>query len=152
MATDLVNFSMQSAESTTEAREPPVKKVKKQKVIDTDGEKPKGKGGFTKQLQVSNEMSDWLGGPKSISRPELTSYFWKYVKGTLRWYNVCLAPTQYCRGVRNLRATSYCAAENELQDPSNKQFVLADDKLKHLTGETRFAAFGFMKFLNKHLL
>lgn len=39
-----------------------------------------------------------------------------------------------------------------MQDPSNKQTIIADDMLRRLTGEDKFKGFGFMKLLNKHLL
>ena len=39
-----------------------------------------------------------------------------------------------------------------LQDPSNKQFVLADPTLEALTGEKRFKAFGFGKLIKDHFL
>ncbi len=37
------------------------------------------------------------------------------------------------------------------QDPTNRQFVLADDPLKKLFGEERFKAFGLQKYLSPHL-
>jgi hypothetical protein len=38
------------------------------------------------------------------------------------------------------------------QDPSNKQFVIADETLKQLTGEKRFRLFGAQKLFGKHFL
>lgn len=38
------------------------------------------------------------------------------------------------------------------QDPSNRSFILADDALKGLTGEARFKAFGFSKFIKQHII
>ena len=78
--------------------------------------------GFTKPVRVSEEMSRWLGGRTSLSRPELTKYMWEYVKG---------------RG---------------LQDPTNKQFVLSDEPLRALTGQERFKAFGFASLVKEHIL
>lgn len=77
--------------------------------------------GFTKQLKVSPEMADWIGRPE-ISRPELTSFFWSYIK------------------------------ENGLQDPSDKRFTVCDDKLRALTGQDRFASFGFNKYASQHFV
>ena len=38
-----------------------------------------------------------------------------------------------------------------MQDPSNKRYVLSDAKLKALTGEDRFLAFGHAKYFKSHL-
>lgn len=61
-------------------------------------------------------------GSETASRPAITKHLWAYVK------------------------------ERNLQDPSNKQFVLADEQLKGLTGEERFQAFGFAKLVKQHIL
>ncbi|PRW60595.1 Upstream activation factor subunit spp27 [Chlorella sorokiniana] len=60
-------------------------------------------------------------GKPAASRPEITKFFWAYCK------------------------------ERELQDPSDKSFILADDTLKALTGEERFKGFGFAKLIKQHL-
>lgn len=73
-------------------------------------------------MRVSEQMAAWLGGRTSLSRPELTKYMWEYVKG---------------RG---------------LQDPENKQFVLADEPLRALTGQARFKAFSFASLIKEHIL
>lgn len=39
-----------------------------------------------------------------------------------------------------------------MQDPSNKQNIIADAKLKQLTGEESFRGFGFMKLFSPHIL
>lgn len=39
-----------------------------------------------------------------------------------------------------------------LQDPSDKRYIIADDTLKNLTGESRFLAFGAQKLFSKHFL
>ena len=51
-----------------------------------------------------------------------------------------------CRPANNPARSGY------LQNPANKQEVLADDALAALTGERRFKAFGFMKLFSKHIL
>ncbi|KAG2482997.1 hypothetical protein HYH03_018122 [Edaphochlamys debaryana] len=61
-------------------------------------------------------------GKEEMGRSELTSFFWTYVK------------------------------ENNLQDPSNKQYILCDAKLKKLTGEDRIQGFGIQKFLSPHII
>lgn len=60
-------------------------------------------------------------GTDAAPRPQITKKLWAYVK------------------------------ENNLQDPANKQFVLADETLKKLTGEERFQAFGFSKLIKQHV-
>jgi hypothetical protein len=37
-----------------------------------------------------------------------------------------------------------------VQDPSNKRYVISDDALQQLTGESRFLAFGAQKLFGKH--
>jgi hypothetical protein len=37
-----------------------------------------------------------------------------------------------------------------VQDPSNKRYVISDDALQKLTGESRFLAFGAQKLFGKH--
>ncbi|KAK9867730.1 hypothetical protein WJX84_011315 [Apatococcus fuscideae] len=78
--------------------------------------------GFQKPVKVSAELASWLGGVTEISWPQLTAAFWKYVK------------------------------ENGLQDPANRKNILADAKLKELTGESQFMGFGFMKLFAPHII
>ncbi|KAK9799349.1 hypothetical protein WJX73_009060 [Symbiochloris irregularis] len=61
-------------------------------------------------------------GQPEAARSDLVGYFWKYVK------------------------------ENQLQDPANKQMIIADDKLFNLFGERKFAGFGVAKFLKPHFV
>ena len=61
-------------------------------------------------------------GTETASRPDITKHLWAYVKS------------------------------KDLQDPANKQFVLADETLKALTGEERFKAFTFSKLIKDHVL
>lgn len=61
-------------------------------------------------------------GKETASRPEITKQFWRYVK------------------------------EQNLQDPKNKQYILADDTLRALTGQTRFTGFGFAKLVKDKIL
>jgi hypothetical protein len=37
-----------------------------------------------------------------------------------------------------------------VQDPSNKRYIISDDTLQKLTGESRFLAFGAQKLFGKH--
>jgi chromatin remodeling complex protein RSC6 len=39
-----------------------------------------------------------------------------------------------------------------VQDPSNKQFVIADEALKKLFNEERFRAFSVAKYFNQHVV
>ena len=41
--------------------------------------------------------------------------------------------------------------ENNLQDPTNKQFAICDDKLLKVIGEKKFKCFGMAKYLKDHL-
>ncbi|KXZ54052.1 hypothetical protein GPECTOR_5g160 [Gonium pectorale] len=86
-----------------------------------EGEGAKKPNGFTKQLRLTPEMAEWTAR-ETMSRPELTAFFWSYVK------------------------------QHNLQDPSNKQFILCDESLKKLTGEDRISGFGHIKHLAKHFL
>ena len=61
-------------------------------------------------------------GEKQISRATLTSKMWAYFK------------------------------DNNLMDPENKRWVIADDKLKNLLGVDRFQGFTVSKYLSDHLL
>lgn len=61
-------------------------------------------------------------GVETCSRPEITKKLWAYVK------------------------------EHDLQDPTDKRYVNADDALFHLTGESRFQAFSFLKLVKDHIL
>ena len=61
-------------------------------------------------------------GSETASRPEITKRLWAYVK------------------------------ENNLQDPSDKRYVLADSTLRELTGEERFLAFGFGKLIKDMIM
>lgn len=40
----------------------------------------------------------------------------------------------------------------QLQDPANKQQIIADDQLYKLFGERRFAGFGVAKFFKPHFV
>ena len=42
--------------------------------------------------------------------------------------------------------------ERDLQDPSNRQYILSDDVLLKLTGEKRFQGFSFGKLIKDHIL
>jgi upstream activation factor subunit UAF30 len=61
-------------------------------------------------------------GKDTASRPEITKHLWNYVK------------------------------EKNLQDPGNKQYVIADEVLQQLTGQRRFLAFSFQKLLTTQIL
>lgn len=61
-------------------------------------------------------------GTETASRPQITKKFWAYVK------------------------------ENGLQDPENKQFIIADEALLALTGEKRFQGFSFSKLIKDKIL
>jgi upstream activation factor subunit UAF30 len=97
------------------------KPAAKQKPAAASGDAPKKLTGFTKPLNMTADMSAWMG-KDTASRPEITKFFWTYIKA------------------------------NNLQDPSNKQYVLCDDTLRELTGKDRFLAFGFSKLVKNKIL
>ena len=107
--------------------------------------------------RCTEQLSAWLGGQQTIARHEMTRYFWDYVKSAIAspYPAMLLAfcSSLVTKGSVQLFNCSLCdmGAENELQDPANKKYILADAQLQQLTGETRFAAFGFAKYLSKHL-
>jgi upstream activation factor subunit UAF30 len=57
---------------------PKKRKAKRRSKQTGDGERS-ANGGFNKKLPVSKELEAWIG-KSEISRPELTSFFWQYVK------------------------------------------------------------------------
>jgi len=103
------------------ASKPAAKRGKKAEDSDGGGGSKKGGGGYTKPVKISAELAA-LVGTDSISRPELTKFFWGYFR------------------------------EHELFDPTNKQFVIADEPLKKLFNEERFRAFSVAKYFNQHVV
>ncbi|KAK9817776.1 hypothetical protein WJX72_002037 [[Myrmecia] bisecta] len=94
------------------------------KVTVGEQKEPKARTGpnpLMKPLRASPELAAFLGGRETISRPELTSAFWAYVKA------------------------------NDLQDPDNKKEIICDDALRVFCKEDRFSGFGFMRFFKDHL-
>ncbi|GBF91929.1 hypothetical protein Rsub_04653 [Raphidocelis subcapitata] len=70
-------------------------------------------------------LSDELAavtGRHRMTRSDLTKWFWAYVR------------------------------QHELQDPSDKSYILSDATLQSLFGESRFKGFGFQKFIKPHVL
>lgn len=88
-----------------------------------DGEekekKPRAPG---KPVRTTDEMADWIGGQEIMSRPQITSFFWTYIK---------------TEGLRN---------------PDDKREVICDDVLRGLTGKDKFLAFGGQKHFAHHIL
>jgi hypothetical protein len=41
---------------------------------------------------------------------------------------------------------------NTTQDPDNKRYIIADERLKRLFGEDRFLAFGIQRLVSKHVV
>ncbi|GLC41854.1 hypothetical protein PLESTM_001258300 [Pleodorina starrii] len=125
------------APDADEARAKPAKASGEKRVEKPKAEKPKpakkakaddGDGGEEKKannFQKPLRLSEDLAswcGTDSMARSDLTKFFWSYVK------------------------------EHNLQDPSNKQFVLCDAHLKKLTGESRIQAFAIQKYLSAHII
>ena len=75
------------------------------------------------QLQMADEAAlAQFVGEATVSRATLTSKMWSYFKS------------------------------NNLMDPENKRWVIADDTLKALLGVDRFQGFTVSKYLSDHLL
>lgn len=108
------------AEMEAEKEKKKLARKRKSEGLDENGEPKKRGGGLAKELSVTPELAEWIG-KDTISRQELTSFFWKYVK------------------------------EKELKNPEDKREILSDEALKKLTGTDRFLGFSFIKFLNSHL-
>lgn len=86
--------------------------------------KRKAAGGLQVMYKCSPELSKFLGGVKEINRQALTTYLWKYFR------------------------------KNDLMDPINKRYVVANEKLAKLlemSPQQRFLAFSVSKHINRHL-
>ena len=74
----------QSARKPSQKRSAPSSKTtkprKKAKAEDDDNDAPKKSNGLTKPVLVSDELAEFLGGQKEISRPQMTKAFWNYFK------------------------------------------------------------------------
>lgn len=128
-AEDVYGGTEDEAESDEDEEEKPKKKAKKAapKPKAKAARRASGEGGAPKVNGFTKpvKLSPEMAawmGSETASRPQITKHLWAYVKG------------------------------NNLQDPSNKQFVLSDDTLKKLTGEDKFQAFGFAKLVKQHIL
>ncbi|CAO3699743.1 unnamed protein product [Rhizopus stolonifer] len=100
----------------------PKSRKRKNKLVDPNAlPKPKRNTGLNKPLILSSVLSDLLDGTKELSRPELVQQLWKYIK------------------------------EHDLQDPSDRRFILCDEKLKRVFEQDRVNSFGMNKDLSAHL-
>lgn len=82
----------------------------------------KGGGQKGQKFLKISKELEELLGTTQVTRPKLTKKMWAYFKS------------------------------NNLIDPSDKRYVLCDDKLKALTGEDRILGFSFQKHLTKHII
>lgn len=101
------------------ARAKPKPRAKKVK-LDADGNEKKSRP--QKPVRTTDEMANWIGGQGIMSRPQITSFFWAYIKS------------------------------EGLLNPNDKREVLCNDVLKNLTGKDRFLAFGGQKHFGHHIL
>ena len=85
----------------------------------------KAAGGLQVMYHCSPELTQFLGGVKTINRKDLTTKIWQYFR------------------------------DHDLMDPINKRFIVPDTKLSKLLklqdGE-RFLAFTVSRYLNPHLV
>ncbi|KAL4418779.1 hypothetical protein ABPG77_001646 [Micractinium sp. CCAP 211/92] len=128
---DVVGGSEDEEEEDGEDAPAPAAKRPRQASSSGGGGRRKSKGGGEEGKQRKPggftkecKLSDEMAawiGKPTASRPEITKFFWEYAKN------------------------------NELKDPSDKSFILADDTLQRLTGEKRFKGFSFAKFIKNHI-
>ncbi|KAI8613430.1 SWIB/MDM2 domain-containing protein, partial [Chytriomyces sp. MP71] len=82
----------------------------------------KGKSVFSKPYAPSAALAAVMGSEEPLARHAAVKGIWAYIK------------------------------ERGLQDPSDKRFILCDEKLQGLfEGETRVSGFGMNKYLGAHL-
>jgi len=102
---------------------------KRKRVSDTKGKskkqtKKRAGGGGSGGLNAPLILSDSLGsflGAKEMSRTQIVKKLWEYIKA------------------------------NNLQDPTDKRFIISDNKLRKVFGIDRFSGFSMSKMLNEHL-
>lgn len=143
------------------------KKKKAKRKPKQNGEGERSANGFTKKYPVSKELEAWIGKPE-VSRPELTSFFWQYVKEhglqvcvtfQLRVHSVmwlCCNSAKEDAWFSSLEKASHmCVPLTRLavgvQNPENKKEIICDDVLEKLTGEKKFPGFSLQKFLKSHI-
>ena len=99
--------------------------VQKSKAPSSGDRSPGGGSAETKKAHPLLELSPEMQafvGAEKMSKQEIVTRFWDHVK------------------------------EHELQDPEDRRYILSDDALEHLTGESRFEGFSFMKLVKDHIL
>ncbi|KIW50752.1 hypothetical protein PV05_09540 [Exophiala xenobiotica] len=107
------------------------KKVKKDRVTGSDdsdiddeehkAQKPKRNTGFHKPLNLSPALSGLLDGETQLSRPETTKRLWAYIKA------------------------------NNLQDPSDKRFILCDSKMREVFRQDKVHMFTMTKLVSQQM-
>ena len=93
-------------------------------VSSDDSEPPMKRQGKATGFTKDLKLSDELAaivGTSKAPRHEVVKQLWAYIK------------------------------ENNLQDPTNKQFAVCDDKLMKVIGEKKFKCFGMAKYLKDHM-
>lgn len=101
------------------------KPTKKRKLTTSSTEKPKAKGtvksGAFHRPLLVSEVLADIIGEERCSRPEVVKLLWKYIK------------------------------ENNLQDPSDRRFILCDEKLLKIFKKKRVSSFGMNQDISRHL-
>lgn len=77
--------------------------------------KKRGGGGFGGKKEISNELSEFLGQGKEMSRTEIVKAMWEYIR------------------------------EKNLQNPDNKREIFLDERMKTVFGCDKFTMFTMNK-------
>ncbi|KAI8093354.1 SWIB/MDM2 domain-containing protein [Halteromyces radiatus] len=139
-STPTTNIIERKPKPTTSSSKPRTNKKRTTEVIDSEDEDgttkkkkrkvPKKRNVDAATLQKNPFTKSWLlsstltdvTGEKALSRPAVVKALWKYIK------------------------------EHSLQDPTNKTFIVCDDKLRRVfDGQDRIHCFTMNKFIGKHL-
>ncbi|KAI9334417.1 SWIB/MDM2 domain-containing protein, partial [Obelidium mucronatum] len=89
--------------------------------LSDDPPRKKGKSVFSRPYNLSPELQAVVGSAEPIARHEAVKQIWAYIK------------------------------TNDLQDPSDRRFILCDDNLLALFKQPRISGFSMNKFLGDHL-
>jgi upstream activation factor subunit UAF30 len=123
--TKLDGTSCKKEKTEEEEKEEKAKKAaKKRAAKGKSGDKPKRaapNNGFNKPMLLSPTLSSFLGDVRELPRPQVVKQIWEYIK------------------------------ENNLQDTSDKRYILCDDKLFSVFKTKRVHMFQMNKILADHL-
>lgn len=116
-----INLRRRASGSARKYQEGIIITPSKNKRSETDGDKPK-RNVFNKPLLLSPEMAAVFDNQfTEMSRPDLVKKLWEYIKA------------------------------NNLQDPSDKRFILCDAKLQTVFNRNRINCFKMAKYMSDHV-